>query len=289
MSKDKDKNLTNKLVRQHIIGLKPYQPIAPLEILSDEIGIPITKLIKLDGNENPYGCSPRVKRSIANYNAYHIYPDSSHLMMRNLLEQYVGVNSENIVVGSGSDELIDLILRLYLDSGDEVINCEPTFGMYPYCTAVNNGKLVEVPRDAAYAVDVDAVKSAVNKRTKVIFIASPNNPTGDVVSEKDVLSLLELDIVVVVDEAYYEFYGTTMVPLVRKHENLIVLRSFSKWAGLAGLRIGYGVFHDNAVTCLNKIKPPCNVNVAAQIAVRESLADIDYMRATIKAMIKIKV
>jgi histidinol-phosphate aminotransferase len=285
VSKESDKNLTNELVRQHIIDIKPYQPIIPLDVLSEEIGIPVNRLIKLDGNENPYGCSPRVKRAIADYNAYHIYPDSSHLVMRKLLGQYVGVDSNNIVVGSGSDELIDLILRLYLGPGDEVINCVPTFGMYSHCTAVNNGKLVDLLRDAAYDVDVDAVKSAISKRTKIIFIASPNNPTGNVISVYDVLSLLAFGIVVVVDEAYYEFYGTTMVPLVREHENLIVLRSFSKWAGLAGLRVGYGVFHDNVIRYLNKIKPPYNVNVAAQIAVKESLADTGYIRDTIKAII----
>ena len=281
----KEKRLTEKLVRQHIIDLDPYQPIVPLEILSEQIGIPVAKLIKLDGNENPYGCSPRVKRAITSYNTYHIYPDSSHLVMRNLLERYVGVDSENIVVGSGSDELIDLILRLYLDPGDEVINCVPTFGMYPYCTAVNNGKLVEVPRDAAYAVDIDAVKKVVTKHSKVIFIASPNNPTGNVTPEKDIVGLLDLGIIVVVDEAYYEFSGASVASLVSKYENLIVLRTFSKWAGLAGLRVGYGVFHKNVIKYLNKIKPPYNVNVAAQIAVRESLADIDYMLGTVEAII----
>jgi len=281
----KDKKLAEKLVRRHIIKLDPYQPIMPLEVLSEQIGIPIAKLIKLDGNENPYGCSPRVTSALSTYNAYNIYPDSSHLMMRKALEQYVGVDGENIIVGSGSDELIDLILRLYLDPGDEVINCVPTFGMYPYCTAVNNGKLVVVLRDASYAVDVDAVKKAVTNRTKIIFIASPNNPTGSVTSEKHILALLDMGIVVLVDEAYYEFSGVSVASLVEKHENLIVLRTFSKWAGLAGLRVGYGVFHKNVIKYLTKIKPPYNVNVAAQIAVKESLVDIDYLQGTVKLII----
>jgi histidinol-phosphate aminotransferase len=207
VGKNQDNNITERLIRQHIIDLEPYQSIVPLEVLSEDIGISIGKLIKLDGNENPYGCSPKAKRAIADYNAYHIYPDSSHFMIRELLERYVGVDGENIVVGSGSDELIDLILRLYLDPGDEVINCVPTFGMYPYCTAVNNGKLTEVPRDASYAVDIASVKQVVSKQTKVIFIASPNNPTGNVISKTDVLHLLKLGVVVVVDEAYYEFYA----------------------------------------------------------------------------------
>ena len=285
VSKNRAKKLTDNLVRQNIIDLDPYQPIVPLEVLSEQIGIPVTKLIKLDGNENPYGCSPRVKRAIASYNAYHIYPDSSQLVMRSLLERYVGVDSENIVVGSGSDELIDLILRLYLDPDDEVINCAPTFGMYPYCTALNNGKLIEVARDASYAIDIEAVKKVITKRTKVIFIASPNNPTGNVTQEKDIIELLKQGIVVVVDEAYFEFHGVSVVSLVRKYESLMVLRSFSKWAGLAGLRVGYGVFHKNVVKYLNRIKPPYNVNVAAQIAVRESLTDIDYMLGTVRLII----
>ena len=286
MSKDKDKNLTRKLVRQHIIDLDPYKPIVPLDMISELIGIPVSKLIKLDGNENPYGCSPRVNVALTNCNAYHIYPDSSYQTMCKLLERYVGVDSENIIVGSGSDELIDLILRLYLEPDDEVINCGPSFGMYPYCTAVNNGKLVEVPRDALYNVDIAAVKEAVSKRTKVIFIASPNNPTGNVTPEKDILELLKMGIVVVVDEAYFEFYGISMARLVEKHENLIALRTFSKWAGLAGLRVGYGIFHSNVIEYLNKIKPPYNVNVAAQIAVVESLADIDYLMGTVNAIKK---
>ncbi len=285
MSKNDGKKPTYKLVRQHIIDLEPYQPIVPLEVLSEQIGIPIDRLVKLDGNENPYGCSPRVRRAIADYKAYHIYPDSSHLVIRKLLAQYVGVDGDGIVVGSGSDELIDLILRLYLDPGDEVINCGPTFGMYPYCTALNNGTLIEVPRDASYAIDIAAVKSAAGSRTKVIFIASPNNPTGNVTPEKDILGLLKLGIVVVVDEAYYEFCGRSMVSLVDKHENLIVLRTFSKWAGLAGLRVGYGVFHQNVAKYLDRIKPPYNVNAAAQIAVRESLADMEYLKDTVEKIV----
>lgn len=285
MSNNDGKKLTDKLVRQHILDLDPYQPIVPLEVLSEQIGIPIDRLMKLDGNENPYGCSSRVRHAISDYKAYHIYPDSSHLMMHELIGKYVGVDGDNIVVGSGSDELIDLILRLYLEPGDEVINCGPTFGMYPYCTALNNGTLIEVPRDASYAIDVAAVKSAAGSHSKVIFIASPNNPTGNVTPNKDILELLGLGIVVVVDEAYYEFGGKSVVSLVSEHENMIVLRSFSKWAGLAGLRVGYGVFHKNVIEYLNKIKPPYNVNTAAQIAVRESLADIDYLKGTVEKIV----
>lgn len=274
-----------RLIRRHIASIEPYKPIEPLEVLADKIGISPDKIIKLDGNENLYGCSPRIQKALEKYSLYHIYPDSAHQKIRKSLEGYVGVDAEYIVVGSGSDELIDLILRLFLESGDIVINCMPTFGMYPYCTSVNNGEIVEINRDSEYALDITRIKEVATDRAKVIFIATPNNPTGNITPVEDILELLDTGIVVVVDEAYYEFCGISMASLVPQYENLIVLRSFSKWAGLAGLRVGYGIFHSEIIKYINRIKPPYNVNAAAQIAVIESLADIDYMKSRIKNIV----
>ena len=274
-----------RLMRKDLLGLEGYQPIVPPEVLSEEAEVPLENMIKLDGNENPYGCSPRVQRALASYPFYHIYPDPEQREVRKALEGYVGVGAEHIIAGSGSDELIDLVLRLFLEPGDEVINCIPTFGMYPFSTEVCGGRVVNVLRDRDYAIDVAAVEKAIGNRTKVIFIASPNNPTGNITREQDILKLVETGRVVVVDEAYYEFSGVTVAPLVPEHENLIVLRSFSKWAGLAGLRIGYGVFPSLMVEHLLNIKQPYNVNLAAQVAVNESLADIEYLRGTVKAII----
>jgi len=274
-----------RLLRSDLFGLKAYQPIVPPDVLSEQAGIPIKGVIKLDGNENPYGCSPRVKDALANYNFYHIYPDPDQREVRKELERYVGVSAEHIVAGSGSDELIDLILRLFIESGDQVLNCVPTFGMYPFCTEICGGEVVDVPRDKSYAIDGTKVKEAVSERTKIIFVASPNNPTGNVTPERDILELVKTGIVVVVDEAYYEFSGVTVAPLVLKYENLIVLRSFSKWAGLAGLRIGYGIFSTLISQHLLKIKQPYNINLAAEIAVKESLIDTDYLKSTVRAII----
>jgi histidinol-phosphate aminotransferase len=275
----------DRLIRHHLIDLKPYEPIVPLEVLSQRVGVPLEQVIKLDGNENPYGCSPRVNRALADYRLYHIYPDPLHRELREALEGYVGIGRDHIVVGAGSDELIDLVLRLCLEPGDKVINCPPTFGMYPFSTGVCGGMVINVPRNAKYDIDVSAIKSVIDKQAKVIFLASPNNPTGNIVAEKDVLKLLDTGILVVIDEAYYEFSGATFAPLALQFPNLIVLRSFSKWAGLAGLRIGYGIFPEEIAELIYKMKPPYNVNVAAQVAVKESLADIDYLRERIKAII----
>jgi len=274
-----------RLIRRDLLSMEGYQPIVPIERLGEGVEVPIERIIKLDGNENPYGCSPRVQRALSSYRSYHIYPDPDQKEVRTALEGYVGVAAEHIVAGAGSDELIDMVLRLFLKPGDRVINCVPTFGMYPFSTEVCGGKVVEVPRGKGYAVDVSAVKAAIDRKTKLIFIASPNNPTANLTPERDILELVDTGMVVVVDEAYYEFSGATVAPLVPKYENLIVLRSFSKWAGLAGLRIGYGVFPTFIADQLMKIKQPYNINLAAQIAVRESMADIDYLKQTVRAII----
>ena len=157
--------------------------------------------------------------------------------------------------------------------------------MYPFSTDVCVGKVVSIPREPDFSVNVPAIKEAIDKRTKVIFIASPNNPSGNVTSEQIILELLKSGIVVVIDEAYFEFSNLTVAPLVPKHSNLIVLRTFSKWAGLAGLRVGYGIFPSKIVKYLMKIKQPYNVNAAAQVAALESLKDMSYLRGTIKAII----
>ncbi len=268
----------NELIRPGLAAMKGYAAIEPVEILEQRTG---RRIIKLDGNENPYGCSPKVYQALSDYSYYHIYPDPEQRILRRALEEYTGLSFEYIVCGNGSDELIDLILRLFLQSGDEVINCPPTFGMYPVSTDVCDGKVVDVSRDENFAVDIPGIKRALNEKTKVIFIASPNNPTGNGIIEEEVIELVGTGRIVVVDEAYFEFSNMTMAKLVLEHPNLVVLRTFSKWAGLAGLRIGYGIFSTEIAAYLMKIKPPYNINVAAQAAVLASLADIDYLRSNV--------
>ncbi len=275
-----------KLVRPEIKAMPPYVPIQPINVLVRRLEISETEVIKLDGNENPYGCSPRVKHALADYAYYHIYPDPEQRELRKELEKYTGVSVKNILAGSGSDELIDLILRLFLKPGDRVVNCPPTFGMYPFSTDVCGGKVVSIPRKPDFSIDVARSFKAISGGARVIFIASPNNPSGNITPETAILELLKAKAVVVVDEAYYEFSGVTMAPQVNKYPNLIVLRTFSKWAGLAGLRVGYGIFPANMVEYLMKIKQPYNVNAAAQLAALESLGDLDYLRGTIKVILK---
>ncbi len=274
-----------KLIRSHLADFAGYSASTSPETLAGKVEVPVENIIKLDANENPYGCSPRVVRALADNPGLNIYPDDGQRELRKILAGYAGVAAEHIVAGHGSNTLIDLIVRLFVEPGDEVINCIPTFDIYRFSTEICSGKLVNVARDEKFAVDVRAVKAAVSRKTKLIFLASPNNPTGNIIPRQDILEIVDTGVPVVVDEAYYEFSGETLVPLASRYQNLMVLRSFSKWAGLAGLRVGYGIFPPRIARHLMAIKIPYNVSVAAIIAVRESLEDLDYLQDRVRAII----
>ena len=261
------------LLRPHIRDLEMYQGVEPIELQAQRAGIPLDKVIRLNGNENPYGPSPRVARALGGFNLYNLYPDPEQRRLREALSEYLEVGPERIVAGNGSDEIIDLILRMFLGPGDVIIDPAPTFGMYAVGARICGGDVVTVPRDQAFEIDIESTQMAVDSSTKAILFASPNNPTGNVAAEWQVRRLLEMGILVVVDETYHEFCGQTVVPLVDEYPNLIVLRTFSKWAGLAGLRIGLGVMHPDVANVMMTVKPPYNVNLAAEMAILASLED----------------
>jgi histidinol-phosphate aminotransferase len=275
-----------KLVRIDMSRFGAYSPCKSPEIIARKLGMAEADILKMDANENPYGCSSGVRRALAAYPYLNIYPDAAQTELREQLSEYVGLDPRYIVAGNGSDELIDLLLRLFLEKDDEVIINVPTFDMYRFCTQVCCGKVVEVRRLTDFSVDVPAVLAAVTAKTRMIFITNPNNPTGTLMPEKDILRLVKTGIPLVIDEAYYEFAGETVANLVPDYENLIVLRTFSKWAGLAGLRVGYGVFPPPIADILIKVKPPYNVNMAALVAARESLKDRVYLLGTVQKMIE---
>ncbi len=276
------------LIRPEIASLEPYTPIVPLDVLAEQLGLPAERIIKLDANENPYGPSPRALAALAAEPHYAIYPDPEHRRLRAALSRYSGQPADRIVCGSGADEIIDLLLRLFLSPGDAVIDCPPTFGMYAFDTAVCGGRLVEVPRREDFSLDSEAIERAAREtRAKILFLASPNNPSGNITPRADIERLLRLSLLVVVDEAYIEFTSgaDAMSDLVGRYENLAVLRTFSKWAGLAGLRIGYGLLPETIARELWKIKQPYNVNLAAQAAALASLDDVEYLRETIACIV----
>ncbi len=263
------------LIRPDMATLEPYTPIVPPDILAAQLGVPEHAIIKLDANENPYGPLPAVREALAaNGVPYATYPDPDHTHLRAALADYTGQPVERIMCGAGADELIDMLLRLFLQPGDRVIDCPPTFGMYAFDTLVCAGQVVNVPRREDFGLDVPAIERAVAETgAKVIFITSPNNPTGNITPHADIERLLQLPVLVVVDEAYIEFTRNRqgVSAWVAEYEHLVVLRTFSKWAGLAGLRVGYALLHEQLAPHLWKIKQPYNVNVAALVAAQTAL------------------
>ena len=274
-------------VRPDIAGMEPYVPIVPFEVLSARLGRSAQDIVKLDANENPYGPSPHVFAALADAKYLHIYPDPQSNALRQALADYTGVPQEYLLAGAGADELIDLVLRAVLRPGDGVINCPPSFGMYPFSTAVNMGALIQIWRREQFELDLDGIRAAVslNPRARILFICSPNNPDGSVVSGEELRQLLRLPVLVVLDEAYVEFGGESRITWTAQHENLVVLRTFSKWAGLAGMRVGYGAFPLWLMPHLWKIKQPYNVNVAASQAAIASLHDVAWSRRHVDAIV----
>ncbi len=275
-------------IRPDIARMASYQPVRPFEALSREIGIPPEQIIKLDANENPYGPSPRVREALAAYPWLHIYPDPQQTALREALAQYVGVPTAYILPGHGADELIDYLCRVLLEPGDAIIHCPPTFGMYAFDAVLNMGRVIAAPRREDFSLDLAAIeRAAAHPRAKILFLTSPNNPDGGLLTARELDRLLELPLWIVVDEAYIEFADAPSVAARVPHTpNLIVLRTFSKWAGLAGLRLGYGIFPLPLMEALWKFKQPYNVNVAATVAGLASLEDLDWLRDRVAALKK---
>ena len=269
----------------HIRQLKTYDGVDPMEVLAQRAGIPPEEVIRLNGNENPFGPSPEVVKALGSFQHYNHYPDPDQRQLREALSGYLGASPDQIVAGNGSDELIDMILRMFLGTGENIVIPTPTFGMYAFSAEVCGGKVKSVPRDEIFDIDVEATVSAVDEHTKAIFLASPNNPTGNTASEGQIRALLATGAIVVVDETYYEFCGQTMLPLVDEFHNLIVLRTFSKWAGLAGLRIGLGVMNPDVALTMMSMKSPYNVNLAAEVALLASLGDRHTLLGRVQAIV----
>lgn len=275
-------------IRPHLRTLKPYQPILPFEVLSARLGRKPEDIIKLDANENPYGPPPEVLEALGAIEFPYIYPDPESRRLRAALSEDSGLESEYILAGCGADELIDLIMRCVLDPGDKIVDCPPTFTMYEFDAAVNGALVIKVPRNPDFSLDVERIAEVVEKeKPKCIFLTSPNNPDGSIINDTDLQKILNMPILVVLDEAYIEFseIGSKMT-WVKKYENLIVLRTFSKRAGLAGLRVGYGAFPRSIIEYLWRAKQPYNVSVAAEIAACTALQNPVYLENVKVALVQ---
>lgn len=278
----------NAYIREHLLRLAPYTPIEPFEILSARLGRRPEDIVKLDANENPYGPPPEVLEALGSMKFPNIYPDPESRALRNALAEWTGVPVEHLLVGCGADELIDLLMRCVLEPGDTILDCPPTFTMYKFDAAVNAAGVVTVPRLDGFKLDVLAIKQAVKEhQPKILFLTSPNNPDGGMISEEELVELLDLPVLVVLDEAYIEFSEEpSRMSWTQTRDNLVVLRTFSKCAALAGLRVGYGAFPLNMIEYLWRAKQPYNVSVAAEVAAVAALSNIEYIDTVRNALVK---
>ncbi|HEU5324092.1 MAG TPA: histidinol-phosphate transaminase, partial [Methylomirabilota bacterium] len=266
------------LANEHILGIAPYEPGKPIEELERELGI--QHAIKLASNENPLGPSDRVQKAVAAaLPALNRYPDGSGFYLRQALAKKHGVTADQVVLGNGSNELIELLVRAFLRPGDEAVVPHPSFVVYPMIVQAAGGiRVMVMLRD--YRLDLEAMARAITPLTKIVFIANPNNPTATIVTADEVehfMGRIPERTIVVFDEAYIEFALGPDYPdalgYVKQGRKVIVLRTFSKAASLAGLRVGYGVADADAIALMNRIRQPFNVNALAQVAALAALDD----------------
>ena len=271
-----------KLLRADLEDLEEYAPVKPLDVLAAEIGLPLDRLVKLDANENLYGPHPEVLKAIQSAQ-FHIYPDPGQEALREAIAGFVGADSEQVVAGTGADDLLDILIRLVMPKAIAIPT--PTFGMYRFLAKISRAKPIEVPRRPNFDLDVVGLKHAVQQGAGIVFLTSPNNPTGNSVNRAELEAICALETLVVVDEAYVEFGGESVIPLIASHRNLVVLRTFSKWAGLAGLRVGYSVSDPELAGHMMSLKQPYNVNVAADAGARSALAHFAEIKETIACIV----
>jgi histidinol-phosphate aminotransferase len=272
-------------IRPNVLAMHPYAPGRPIEDVQREFGL--ERVVKLASNENPFGPSPLAIAAVVEAaSRMHLYPDGASRTLRHAIAEKFGMPEETVLLGNGSDELIHLLGVMYLgDPGDTMIMGDPGFSRYDASAHLADAHLVKVPLDADLVHDLDAMREAVNERTRLIFIANPNNPTGTVVSRAKFEAFLDAlpgHVTVVLDEAYTEYAVDAPDPIssldyVRAGRPVIGLRTFSKAYGLAGIRVGYGFAAPSVVDAYHRAREPFNVNALAQVAAVAALQDDDHI------------
>jgi histidinol-phosphate aminotransferase len=282
------------LVGPEIAAISPYEPGKPLEELERELGArwPREGAIKLASNENALGPSPRAIEAAGRaLTSAHLYPDGGAFRLRAAIAARHGVPASRVLPGAGSNELIDLLVHVFCGPGEDVVAPAYSFACYALSAAGHRRAFREAPLGARFAVDVGAILDTVGPRTKLVFLANPNNPTGAYVARGDFVELarrLPADVILTVDEAYFEYaraadYPDALAAAAGERERLVVLRTFSKIFGLAALRVGYAIAPPEMVTHLDRVRPVFNVSTPAQAAARAALEDTEHVERSRRA------
>lgn len=266
-------------------NLVAYDPGKPIEETARELGLNPEDIIKVASNENPLGPSPKAIEAMKEAaEGVHIYPDGGGYKLRTAIAEKFGLGRENIILGNGSNEIIELIGHGFLDPGDNVIAAEHAFVVYKLMATLFGAETIEVP-DPGFVHDLDAMAAAITPKTRKVFIANPNNPTGTMVGEEEIERFMEKvpeHVMVIFDEAYHEFLhdAPDTLKYVREGRNVVIMRTFSKIQGLAGLRIGYGITTLAIAEVLQKCRQPFNTNMIAQAGAIAGLADEEHQQRT---------
>ena len=279
-------SLSDKL-NPSLRNLPVYQPGRPIEEVARELGLERDEVIKVASNENPLGPSPlSVEAMKTAVTQSHLYPDGNAFYLKNKLAAKLGVEPANLIFGNGSNEIIEFVSHALLGPGDEIVVSQYCFAIYPLVAMIMGAKVNAVPA-VEHGHDLPAMLEAITPATRIVWVANPNNPTGTLAKPTDVRTLVEQvpdDVLLVMDEAYYEFLEepVDLLPLVRCKEkpNLLLMRTFSKIYGLAGLRIGYGIGHPDFVSALEKVRQPFNTNSVAQAGAMAALDDDAHLAST---------
>lgn len=274
-------NLANEQLRD----LVSYEPGKPVDDVARDLGLAPESIIKLASNENPLGPSPKALAAMqAMLNQSHFYPDGGGYHLRTAIADKFDLKRENVILGNGSNEIIEFLGHAFLSKGDEIVVSAHSFAVYHLMAQLFGAKTIEVP-DPGFAHDLDGMLKAITPKTKEVFITNPNNPTGTLLKQDEIdafMAKVPPHVIVVFDEAYYEFVDNPADTLkyVRERENVIVLRTFSKIQGLANLRVGYGLAHEGLASVLQKTRQPFNVNGIAQAGALAGLLDQDHQDLT---------
>ncbi len=273
---------------QFICDLVAYEPGKPIEETARELGLDPDKIVKLASNENPLGPSPQAQIAIQKVMSQaHIYPDGGGYQLRSALAEKFQVEQSQVILGNGSNEIIELLCHSFLNPKASLIAAEHAFVVYQLMATLFGAKYIQVP-DPGFVHDLEAMADAITPETRLLFIANPNNPTGTLVGQQEIDRLMERvpdHVIVVFDEAYYEFLGEKApdtVKFVRENRNVVVMRTFSKAQGLAGLRIGYGLAGADVAALLQKSRQPFNTNAVAQAAALAAINDTAHIDATVQ-------
>ena len=274
-------------VNRALDNLPSYQPGRLIEEVARELNLPAGEIIKLASNENPLGPSPAALAAMQMVLAnLHLYPDGNAFYLKQKLSEKLGITPNNLILGNGSNEIIEFVGHAYFAPGVDVVVSQFCFAIYPLVAKMMGANIITVPAKN-HGHDLPAMLNAITPRTRVMFVANPNNPTGTLAAREEVIRLVNEvpdQVLLVMDEAYIEFLQEPLdlVPLVRlgTRQNLLMMRTFSKIFGLAGLRLGYGIGHPDLIAALEKIRQPFNINSIAQAAALAALEDAEHMRKT---------